>query len=359
MPYRAVPQFRKTKKAKTCHLYDDSTPLEASTFHYVLYVSCGGDGVKTPPSITDFPTHVYSCFISRRGRQGEELAEFGPSKRPKTESKPTSKLASPPSAAAAIPMSVAQAVSGPRCPSVAATAKESPPPATVVRKGKRKRAAPAHLREEAGSSGATKKSTARSKKGNAAAEGRTAAKRKKTLTKGKGKGKVVPQNKTEGKGKGCRKKKPAAGEPPPRVVDSPARGEDEIIVASALLGFGVVDIAPAELTTKQAADAKASTDGGGGGSLIIDAGEQLLIAQRNMDVMVAAADMMERLPDGIRDVLHAFADEKTEAGAEPVDGAATGPGGGAGVGDGAGAGGGSGAGEAEAGMGATGEAVGG
>ena len=204
-----------------------------------------------------------------------------------------------PSSPSAIPVSVTQAISGPGCSSVVATVKESSP--ATARKGKRKRAAPTYLRDEADSSSVTKTSTARSNKGNTAA--RKTAEKKKTLTKGTGNGKVVPKTKSKGKGRG--KKKAAVTETP--AVDSSAQAEN--IAASALLRIRALDVAPAG-ATEQAADAQPPTEGG---SPIIDAGEQLRIAERTVDIMAVAASRMERLPDGICAVLLAFDDGSTEA----------------------------------------------
>lgn len=204
-------------------------------------------------------------------------------------------------------------------------------PATTVRKGKRKRVALAHLRDDAGSSDSTKKSTARSKKKNAAA-GRPAAGKKKTVTKGKSEGKVV-QKKTKGRGKGKRKKKAAMTETPDLVSstteDNMTAPADDTVGGGGQEGLrvGSLGIARADVI-EQVADAQLSPEGGP--STIGE--EQLRLAQRTMDIMAVAAARMTRLPNRIGAVLFAFADERTELDTECVEGAAAGPGDGAGGG---------------------------
>ena len=91
-------------------------------------------------------------------------------------------------------MSVAQAIAGPVSPETKAAVSESPP--ATIRKGKRKRAAPTYLGDEAESSDEPKKSTRRPKKRNS-----VSAKKKRTLTKGKPKGGAEDQRQGQGQGK--------------------------------------------------------------------------------------------------------------------------------------------------------------
>ena len=120
-------------------------------------------------------------------------------------------------------MSVAQAIAGPVSPETKAAVSESPP--ATIRKGKRKRAAPTYLGDEAESSDEPKKSTRRPKKRNS-----VSAKKKRTLTKGKPKGVVVPKTKGRAKGRGRGRKKTAVAVTPLDESDA----KDIFIAASAL-----------------------------------------------------------------------------------------------------------------------------
>ena len=127
------------------------------------------------------------------------------------------------SPATAVPLSVAQvqAIAGPDSSQVAAAAVKESLPATV-RKGKRKRAAPAYLYDGARSTGVVRNAAVSAK--------RTPVSKTKTLTKGKGRSKGKGKGKVVPKLSGKAKKKAAVFMAP--IVSS----AEEVIAAPAPAG---------------------------------------------------------------------------------------------------------------------------